>query len=432
MAAGGRSSGPTAGGSRALDLGTASAVSFAGHAILALALVSAVRLAQLGLFDDEPREPRRERRPAAASEELTIELVEARSPSELRAALDAERAAIELPSGGSLVARVDDGRAGRGGDDTVPEKALNLADQNDGLTRMHGSLTHLDVSQLPRIDTHRERRSLEDLRSSREPRELTFVAMGKLGVLEERRREAKVDPGAGLAWATPRNRAGGELGAAPEPTGAGAPKLLAGTDQIGGPIASPGLGAKRARDAGPESSALVNAHARPLVFHADPSVPSLEEGKPGDDVEDEQSVAARMAALLHASTSGGAKLGQGKGGEAGPGAVGAGGAKGAGQSSSPAGGGGSGPPDLERIGYIRSVQVKVHPHWANAFPKWAALEGRGGSAVIAFTIEADGTVSSARVARSSGIAEFDENVRKAVFKGRPSASCPRRSADASR
>jgi TonB family protein len=248
--------------------------------------------------------------------------------------------------------------------------------------------------------------------------------MGTRGVIEERRREAKVDPGAGLASALPRNRAGARLGALPMEFGFGAQMREVGSDQIGSDKASPGVGVRRALDAGPTSPAIVNAHARPLVMQADPSVAAIEHGRPNDDMEDEQVIAARQAALFNSSTAGAKLSGDGKGGEKGPGAIGAGGAKGAGQTSSPAGAGGTGPADLERLGYIRSVQGKVHPLWGNAFPKWAALEGRGGSAVIAFTIEADGKVSNASVARSSGIAEFDENVRKAVLKGAPFGKLP--------
>ncbi|NUP12037.1 MAG: TonB C-terminal domain-containing protein [Polyangiaceae bacterium] len=413
-------------GKRAIDIGTASALSLAGHATIAFAFLSAVHLAQSGLLDDEEKPARARTVAAQAREEATLEIELVPSPerTDITANERAEREQIRVPAGGSLVPRIDQDRRGRGGDDRVPEPALNLADQDDRITRMQGSMTHLEVSQLPRIDTKKQRESYEDRRASREPMELTFVAMGNRGIIEERRREAKVDPGAGLASATARNRAGGTLGDAAKEHGWGARVGPVGTDAVGAQKASPGQGILTAWDVGRESDAAVNAHARPLVSQQDPSVPALTEGRPNDNVEDEQAVAARQASLLHASTSGAKNAGEGRGGETGPGAVGAGGSKGPGQSSAPAGAGGAGPADLVKLGYIRTVQSKVHPHWANAFPKWAALEGRGGSAVISFTIEADGTVSSARVARSSTIAEFDENVRKAVLKGAPFGKLP--------
>jgi len=74
--------------------------------------------------------------------------------------------------------------------------------------------------------------------------------------------------------------------------------------------------------------------------------------------------------------------------------------------------------------YLRQVMTKVHPLWANAFPKWAALEGLQGTTIITFTIRADGTVVSASVSRPSGIPEFDENCRRAVLRGAPYPPLP--------
>ena len=67
---------------------------------------------------------------------------------------------------------------------------------------------------------------------------------------------------------------------------------------------------------------------------------------------------------------------------------------------------------------------KVHPLWANAFPKWAIAEGLQGTAIVTFTIEADGSVSSATVSRPSGVAEFDANVRAAVLRAAPFGPLP--------
>lgn len=414
---------PKSGWSRSLDLGTAGALSIAAHATIAFSLLGAIHLAHSKLLDEDDRQS------DPASEErrdrgMEIELLVDPHDTEVFARERAAREQIQVPSGGSLVARVDQDRRGRGGDDAVRERALNFADQDDRITRMQGSMTHLELSQLPRIDTGKSRRSWEDQRASREPMELTFVAMGDSGVIEERRREAKFDPGMGLLSSAARNRAGAKLGSAWRAPGVGETEETVGSSAVGGPKASLGQGAKRVADRARESAAARNAHARPLVAHADPSVPSLEDGRPNDDTEGPQSVSARMAALLHASTSGARDTGDGRGGDQGAGPPGADGRKGPGQTSSPAGAGGPGPADIARLGYIRSVQTKVHPLWKNAFPKWAALEGRGGTAVIAFTVEADGTVSSARVARSSGIAEFDENVRRAVLRGAPFGKLP--------
>lgn len=410
----------------AIDLGTAGLLSLAAHACAAFGVLGAIHIAQSRLFTDEPpprEEPTHEEEPLSA-DLMEIELPELKEESPLLADERAPRFAVEVPAGGAKVSRVDSDRAGRGGDDKTLESALNLADQDDGITRIPSTMTHLDVSQLPRIDTNKLRRSYEDYRASREPMELTFVAIGTDGVAEERRKEAKRDPGKGVRAAAARNRQGAKLGATPMDPGEEERDRLAGSNTEGGKARSPGAGARSLADAPHESSALRNAEARPQVTQGDPSVPSTDQGRPNDDVEDEQAVATRMLSFQHASTAGGAKRADGRGGETGSGPTGAGGTKGPGQSSSPAGAGGSGPADVERNGYVRSVQQKVHPLWANAFPKFAAMEGRGGSAVISFTIEADGSVKSARIARSSGIPEFDENVRQAVLRGAPFGKLP--------
>ena len=82
---------------------------------------------------------------------------------------------------------------------------------------------------------------------------------------------------------------------------------IAGTDIEGGKARSPGAGARSLADAAHESAALRNAAARPQVTQGDPSVPSTDQGRPNDDVEDEQAVATRMLSFQHASTAGGAR-----------------------------------------------------------------------------------------------------------------------------
>ncbi|KYF83747.1 hypothetical protein BE11_00470 [Sorangium cellulosum] len=73
---------------------------------------------------------------------------------------------------------------------------------------------------------------------------------------------------------------------------------------------------------------------------------------------------------------------------------------------------------------MRQVMAKLHPLWADAFPKWAAGEGLQGTVIVTFVIRADGTVGSASVTRPSGIPEFDENCRRAVLRGAPYPPVP--------
>jgi TonB family protein len=401
-------------------LGTAGALSLAGHVLVAFGAVALIQLARF-LHHGPPVEDAA--RPVALNppDTVEIEVPEVREDSPLLG----ERARYDVPQqvtyGGAKVAYLDQGRAGRGGDGVVREKALNLADQDDHLSRDMSTMTSLDAAQLSRIQAGKVRQSYEDLRASRDPMELTFVAMGKTGVAEERRPEAHVDPGPGSRAAARRSDLGASAGVAPQP-GEGPTPAVAGALVDGGPHRSAGIGFDRGRGE-TESVALVNAKARPDVTRASPSVAALDQGRPTDTQDSEQSVSARMQSLMHASTSGG-RTGDGRGGEGGGGAPGAGGAGGAVSKASGLGAGGTGPGDVEKIGYLRGVQSKIQPLWANAFPKWAILEGLGGTAVVTFTIEADGSVSSASVTRSSGIPEFDANVKRAVLRGAPYGRLP--------
>ncbi len=396
---------------------TAGAVSLAVHATGALALVGFVHLARL-TFSERPS-PLQALETQLPKAEIDLPEISIESPL-LGAAAKAEEAPPASP-GGSDVARPDLGDPGRGGEETAREQALNFANQDDGITRDPSVLSNLKISQLPRIDTNGPRLSWEDLRSSREPMDLTFVAMGIDGRAEERRPEAAFDPARGLAMANRRSDLGADLGGGLPGEGDLARK--AGAATLGGPVRSTGLGFAAGANRGAESAALKNARARPLVDHGDPMVNANEEGRPSDTDETEQAVALRMQSLQHASTAGG-KPGAGRGGSAGGGAPASGGGKGAGSKAAPAGSGGAGPGDVERMGYVRAVQSKVHPLWGNAMPRWAILEGRQATATVTFVIEADGSVSSARVSVSSGIPEFDENVRRAVLRGAPYGALP--------
>jgi TonB family protein len=402
-----------------LDLLTAGSLSLAAHVCGALVLVGFAHLARV-TFSERPGAlpPLTPQAPT-----VEIELPEVAIDSPL---LADHRQAEEAPPanpGGELVARPDLGPGGRGGDESAKEQALNYANQNDGISRDTSVLSNLDKAQLPRIDTARlDRRSWEDLRASRDPTELTFLVLGKDGRAEERRKEALADPARGLATSANRSELGADLGAGPP--GETAPARNPGSNVLGGPVRTIGLGFHTGAAKGHESAALRNANARPLVDRNDPMVNANDEGRPADTRDTEQAVAARMASLMHASTAGGRKSDKGGGGSGGGGSPASGAAKGAGSKAAPLGNGGPGTGDVERMGYLRTVQSKVHPLWANALPRWAIMEGRQASATVTFVIEADGSVSSARVTRPSGIPEFDENVRRAIVKGGPYGPLP--------
>ncbi len=409
---------------RPLDLATAGAVSLAAHAAAAFLVVGLFHLAQLRLFGGGAAVDAQARGPFPSDTiEVEIELPQLPEKSALLGLERAEPSAQEVALGGPTVARLDQGRAGRGGDGKVHEQALNFAEQDDRITRDPSVMSSLAASQVPRVQAGKERKARENYRASRDPMELTFVAMGKQHLARERRPEAERVASLGLAKGEQRHDQGAALGRAPAPAGEGLKPLETGSDKVGTIRRTLGVGIQGGSIAVAESPAIRNAHARPLVDAGSPSVPAVAEGRPSDTVDSEQAVASRMQSLMHASTLGGAK-GAGRGGEGGGGAPGAGGHKGPTQTAAKIGAGGAGPGDVERMGYIRAIQSKVHPLWQNAFPAWAIAEGRGGTAVIAFTVEPDGTIHSVRVARPSSIPEFDENVRKAVLKAAPFGPLP--------
>jgi TonB family protein len=305
--------------------------------------------------------------------------------------------------------------------------AINLADRDDATLLQPEVRSRMDRNQIQRLDTDRARASREDWRASREPMELTFVAVGK-GSRAERRKASSSDPSSGARASAAPSRLGSTVGAEPRPQGIGEARRDPGGADEGGPVASPGLGLRDGRPGSDHRASADVMDARPMVAQGTPSIPSNDQGKPSDTTDSEQEVAAAMQSIVHASTAGGAR-GAGPGGQNGPGATGSGGVEGAGSKAKALGtGSGSGTDndlrDTRRMMYLRKVMTKIHPLWANAFPHWAALEGLQGTAIVTFVLAADGSVTSATVSRPSGVPEFDENVRQAVVRGSPYGALP--------
>ncbi len=400
-------------------------LSVAAHATIAFALVALVRLASdSGAPEAAIPMPGGDADDSAI--EIELPLVATSSPLLAETQNPVEPPEPPRPSGGADP-RPDTGARGRGGETQVTERALNLADRDDGLSRDRSVLSRLDRSQLPRIRAGHERLSREDWRASRDPMEVTFFVMGTNGITQERRPASESDPGAGARVAARRDSLGATaLGAPLEPDGFGRMAQPVGSDRLGGATQSAGMGVRTGARAAPESERAKLADGRPDVDRSTPSVFANDQGRPSDTSDSEQEVEARTQSIIHASTAGG-KAGAGRGGQDGPGAPGSGGERGIGSVSSPLGSGGSGAPDPNesaRIGYVRAVQSKIQPLWANAFPRQAIMDGLQGTAVVRFVIDANGKVSGATVSRSSGIPEFDENVRQAVLRGAPYGPLP--------
>jgi TonB family protein len=373
--------------------------------------------------------------PAPAPRDDTVEI-------ELPTVVDGSLRANALPlldpppaalarGGGEAMPRLDSGRRGRGGDDTSPTPALNLADRDDDLLLSPEVMSRLDRSQIQRIRASSRRASREDWRASREPMELTFLAEGRSErerPRPEHRKPSDFDPSSGgRAWG-PAQREGGVLGAIELPPGAGERAR-----QVGGPVegATRATSGRGVRDGAPGHDNRDSAQeplARPMVNQGTPSVPADVRDRPTDNIDAEQQVATRMQSILHSSNAGGDR-GQGAGGQAGPGPTGAGGTAGPGSIATAQGTGrGPGldvdPRDRRRNDYLRQVIAKVYPLTAHALPQAAALDGAQGIVIVTFTILADGSITGAAVTRTSGIPELDENCRRAIVRAAPFPPLP--------
>jgi TonB family protein len=211
--------------------------------------------------------------------------------------------------------------------------------------------------------------------------------------------------------ATLGSKAGGQgatdVGAEPDEVAGGS---IPGTDHRG-----VGKGAPDGRDVQDFHASARVLFARPWVPAARAAVPTETRDRPNDTLDSSQEVAAKVSSLLQASSAGG-QVGPGVGGERGGGAPGLLGAAGVGSRSSPSGAGFgrdfSDDPGFS--GYARSLQSHLSRVLAKTFPDWAIEQGRGGHVIFDMTLNASGQPSAVRLIRPSGVAEYDQNVLRAV------------------
>ena len=368
--------------------------------------------------------------PAPIGSDIAVEFGNAggehppRELAQTESAIDDPPTAIVIdPGGGVSPAHPDTGRGGRAGSPRVNTPALNLAESTEGVTLSRDPTSRVDRDQVQRLDTARVRESTEDRRALRDPMDLVLMAMGP-GRLKERRPPSNRNPDQGALRAPPVQPFGAGNVQTPEAEPSGdLPRHDSGTV-----LASPGLGTMRNAPGPDHRVAAAVVTGRPLVTRGPVAFAAEEQGPSRDRVDSEQEVAATIESIVHASTAGGLP-GPGQGGEEGEGAAASGGPSVTGSRAFPFGAGPGPFTDWSRddphvSDYWRSVRAKIDPLWEHAFPKWASLEGRQGWAVISFVIRADGQVTEVRVARPSGVPEFDENLRRAVLKAAPFAPFP--------
>jgi TonB family protein len=337
-------------------------------------------------------------------------------------------------SGGSTIARVDDGDLGHGGDNAAAVKAIHLTDRDEGILLSPDLISRLDRSQQHRIKSSSIRTSWEDRRSTTHPMEATFIAMGK-GDRQERRVVAQTDPSRGAMQALAPSTIGGNPGTLPtfagdDTQGPAADRAVTysttapGSHDDGSLTSSPGLGAHGANAGTDHRSSAAVANARPDVTQGPVAIPAIDKSKPRDDVDSEQEVSTIVRSLVHASTAGGPN-GDGRGGTGGGGPTASGGTSGDGSHSKPLGVGDGDLFDLDTndprlVPYFRRLHAKIDPLWVNAFPRSAMLELKQGTVIIDFTIDENGTAHvSWPPVRPSGIDEFDRNCAEAIRKAGP-------------
>jgi len=194
-------------------------------------------------------------------------------------------------------------------------------------------------------------------------------------------------------------------------------------------LRAPGVGVLHGKPGADHRTSAPVASGRPDVAQAPVAVNANEKGKPKDDVDTEQEVATTVQSIVHASPAGGAK-GAGRGGTGGGGDPGAGAKSGTGSVSGPLGDGNGSTFDINSqdprlMPWLRQIAQKIHPLWANAFPKSAMLELKQGMVIIAFTVSANGAVSVQwPPVRPSGIPEFDRNCADAIRRAAPLPPIP--------
>jgi len=331
------------------------------------------------------------------------------------------------PPSGDAVAHPDTERAGRGGESSVKERALNLAEEDEHMRLSPDLLSRLDRDQIQRLRAARRRASWENRRSTTHPAELTLVATG-VGRVRERRAYASALPSRGALESPMPDARGGELGSE-RALDTLAEEVRPGGDREGSRRDAPGAGLREGQAGADHRASVPVGMARPSVVRAPIAVPALERSIPRDDADAEQEVATAVRSIVHASTAGGL-LADGTGGSAGAWDPGSGGAADDGFRARALGLQDGEvydyfSQDPRLVSYFRQIHAKIDPLWSDAFPKSALLNLEQGTVIIEFTVFADG---HAEVhwppARPSGVDEFDRNCASAIRRAMPFPPIP--------
>ncbi len=330
-------------------------------------------------------------------------------------------------AGGEVVARIDTGTPGHGGDACARVPALNLADGDERLRLSPDLINRFDRDQVQRLRVARTRASWEDRRSTTHPADLTIVTTGP-GSVGARRPSAVSAPSRGVLRSPAASVTGGALGdVARRDEGEG--ESRSGGASTGSLQGAPGPGMADGRVGFDHRTSAPIGMARPAVTAGPVAVLADARALPRDDVDSAQEVATTTRSLVYASTAGGL-AGEGTGGAGGGGEPGAGAATGPGALARPLGVGASDvydywTSDPRLLPYFRRLHAKIDPMWADAFPRSALLELKQGTVILEMTVFADGQVQvSWPPLRPSGVDEFDRNCAEAIRRAAPFPRIP--------
>jgi TonB family protein len=277
----------------------------------------------------------------------------------------------------------------------VAEEAVHRASSVEALSAQPEAPNRLERAQVQRLHVGGARRSPDDRRREPEPAPQADVVDGHIEHGVERARARQLE-------------------ALPERTALGGGPPSARFDALFGVASVQQMSA----------ASQPPAAAAPALETARLAFPSEQRGPPADDRDSPLGAAAERAALLLASTAGGAR-GAGLGGQPAAAAdLGWGGAERSGSRAAPRGDG-RGPHTVALSDqYFFSLRRQLRPYWSDAFPAWASARGLAGLAIVGWKIHQDGSVSDVKLIRSSGIREFDENVMNAVLRAAPFSPLP--------
>jgi|LNFM01.1.fsa_nt_gb TonB family protein len=385
-----------------------------------------VHASVMGVVTVTPTRSPMETRPlrAAAMPEVQFELDPdpRRTPSAQRAERVDGDAGVRIESdrrvalGGAVNAQnIDSIERGERGDGRSDERGRLLATRAESVHLSVELMNARGVDQVQRIRTDRLRESSQNDRRTPNPGDESYVSLaaGELWFRVARGPTTLPTQGALLsAGAAQREGARPPL---ERPAGDTTPSR---TEVVAGSFARPTAGVMGASGARAAATGLA-ATARANIEPGRASTTSERLSERTSDDEDAAALATSLARdALNATVHAGREQGQGVGGVGGGGRAGSGGGIGEGGRARSFGEGEGAlslsSPDPRYRRYFLTLRRRLLRLVSGTFPHEAALEQLEGRVMLELRVDTSGALHVLRVTRGSGIAAFDNNVRRAL------------------